>query len=182
VDINPEYIAAARRIAGLTGLQALLDFQVADARSLPFAAGCFAVVWCQGSLDHDEAWLDEFDRVLAAGGRIALTFAVRQPRPDTTSPLWTLDDVIELLEGRGYAVLRADDLTDRDIELGWKALDRQLTERREELGRAFGEEWIAGAHQKFGREIETMRAGRWGNGRVIAAKAPAPQQTSPLGV
>ncbi|MGI5915244.1 MAG: methyltransferase domain-containing protein [Anaerolineae bacterium] len=170
VDCDVRSIAAARRIAALCGLEDRLAFDVADAAHMPYADGQFTVVWCQGSLNHDEAWLNEFDRVLAPGGCLALTFAIRGPDPDDDAPRWTLDDVAARVRAMGYILCHVEDITERDITLGWEALGQALDEDEDEFTALLGPEWGVKARARFRREIETMRAGRWGNGRLVVVK------------
>ena len=165
IDINEQVIAAARRIAQLSGLAPLLQFLVADARRMPLANGQFTVVWSQCSVSHDDAWFSEFDRVLRSGGRLAITFETRLP-PDP----WSLPAIAERIATLGYTITCADDLTARDIEIGWRALDAKLTAREPEYQAALGAEWVADAHRKFMDEIRRMQAGEWGNGRIVAWK------------
>jgi SAM-dependent methyltransferase len=173
IDVSQAFVAAASKIARLSGLDHLVSFCAADAASLPFQDERFAVVWSQCSLKHDEAWLREFDRVLARGGRLALTFAIRRGNPNENSPPWTLQDVMGLVRGLGYRIDHAQDITERDIELGWKALDRKLSQRETELTAVLGRDWVRHAHQEFAGEIRAMREGRWGNGRIVATKGRA---------
>lgn len=113
---------AANRIAHLTKLSHLLDFLIADAENLSFEDERFTVVWSQASLAHEESWLREFDRVLVPGGRLALTFQFRgmNSKEDDAFSSWTIQDVVALLEDLGYSIGHVDDLTGRDIEIGWK--------------------------------------------------------------
>ena len=173
VDVSVGTVVAANCIAGIAGLSDLARFVAADASSLPFPDASFSVVWCQGSLEHNQGWLSEFDRVLKSHGRLALTFQTRGPSaqsPGGPFSRWTLSDLEELLLEMGYKVERAQDITERDIEIGWKALDRKLTRLEGEFARALGEEWVHQAHRSFHEEIVAMRSGKWGNGRIIAAK------------
>lgn len=170
IDIAENHVAAATRIAELSGLSGLVDFRVADAGKLPFEDGQFTVVWSQCSLNHDEAWLREFDRVLVHGGRLALTFAIRKNNPDEYSPGWKLQDIVRLLQDLGYSIDHSEDITERDIEIGWKALDRKLSEREDEFTMALGKDWVCSAHKEFTDEIQKMRGGKWGNGRIVATK------------
>lgn len=170
IDISERCIIAANEIARLCGVCDLVDSIMADAGHLPFKNGQFTVVWSQCSLDHNEVWLHEFDRLLAHSGRLALTFAIRRDNPNEDSPRWTLQDVVHLLQNLGYAVERAEDITERDIEIGWKSLDRKLSEREEEFTSVLGKDWVRDAHKKFEDEILAMRKGEWGNGRIIAIK------------
>ena len=170
VDLFERFTIAASRIAELTGLAKLVDFLVGNANNLPFEDSQFNVVWSQCALHHDEAWLKEFHRVTAPGGRLAITFDIRRQSPDKHSPRWRLEDIAAILQGLGYSVDHAGDITERDIELGWKALDRRLSEREDEFTTVLGKDWVRYAHKEFVGEIKRMREGRWGNGRIVATK------------
>lgn len=170
VDINANYITAARRITELAYLSHSIDYQVADATELPFDDGLFTVVWSQCSFDHDEKWLKEFDRVLAAGGRLAFTFQIRGNNTKKFGPIWTLHNTARFLENLGYRVVHAEDITERDIEIGWKELDRKLTNNENEFIAVLGKDWVVKAHEEFKNEIDRMRKGEWGNGRILAIK------------
>ena len=171
IDLDQDAIAGAGRLAEVVGLSELLDFRVADAGDLPFEDRTFSVVWNQCSLDSDEHWLEEFDRVLSPGGRFAFTFQMKGTNDDGR---WTLEDLISLVERLGYRVDHSDDITQRDIRIGWNALDSRLTEREGEFREVFGPEWVQKAHEEFRGEAEAMRQGKWGNGRIVATKQGSP--------
>ena len=71
----------------------------------------------------------------------------------------------------GYRVVHAEDISKRDIEIGWKALDRKLTENEDEYIAVLGKDWVNKAHQEFIREIGRMRKREWGNGRIVVVKS-----------
>ena len=166
IDHDRNAIAAAARIAQIAGLAGRLEFRVADAGKLPFGDGTFTVVWNQCSLESNEQWLKESDRVLTPGGRLAFTFQMKGRNDDR----WTLADLVLLLEGLGYRIEHADDITQRDIEIGWNALDRKLSEHENEFCTALGRAWVERAHQEFRQEAKRMAGGEYGNGRVVATK------------
>jgi ubiquinone/menaquinone biosynthesis C-methylase UbiE len=172
IDMAENSVLAANRIARLTKLSHLLDFLVADAENLPFEDERFTVVWNQASLIHKESWLREFDRVLVPGGRFAFTFQFRgmNSKGGDSFSSWTIQDVASLLEDLGYSIERVDDLTERDIEIGWKTLDQKLSNQKKEFAELLGEEWVNNAHNDFINEIEKMKNGLWGNARIIATK------------
>ena len=178
IDLWDTALAAARRIAERTALTHHLAYIQADAADLPFADGQFTVVWNQCSLEHDPAWIASFDRVLAPGGRMALTFQHRGSIPNLDDPFgrWSLDDLCALLVSRGYAIRHAEDITARDIEIGWCEMDRRLVARRDAFVARFGEAWVQATRAEFGQEIKRMLAGEWGNGRIVAVK---PEQATP---
>ncbi len=170
VDLASDAIAMAQELAALAGLSERATYRVADARNMPFVDGAFTVVWCQGSLEHDAAWLAEFDRVLAPGGRLALTSAIRRHAPDAHSPAWSLAELADCIAALGYDLRCTEDITERDIRLGWQALDVRLLADEPDFLATLGATWVAQAHEKFVREVALMRAGQWGNGRIVAAK------------
>jgi SAM-dependent methyltransferase len=74
IDIAPDLIAAARELAKKEGLN--IDYRLADAEKLPFAAGEFdAVISTCGIMfaTRPEAAAAELARVTRKGGRVALT-------------------------------------------------------------------------------------------------------------
>jgi ubiquinone/menaquinone biosynthesis C-methylase UbiE len=71
VDLSPAMVAVAR-----AGLPAAVRLGVADAAALPFPAGCFDVVLSTSSFHfwpRPHRVLSEVRRVLAPGGRLAIT-------------------------------------------------------------------------------------------------------------
>ncbi len=175
IDISETAILGARRIAALAGLEERLAFEVTDAAHMPFADGAFDVIWNQGSLNHDPAWLAEFDRLLRPGGRLALVFQVcpAQTPPNPDDHPWTLEEMAARVRAMGYRVHVLDDLTEREIVLGWEALAQRLEERRDVYAAALGEGWVQEALAEFQEEIAAMRRGAWSNGRMIATKPDA---------
>lgn len=74
VDINPDMLATARRVAADTA--GTITFRQADAADLPFDDATFDVVVCQEVLQFVEdptAALSEMQRVAVPGGRIAIS-------------------------------------------------------------------------------------------------------------
>lgn len=172
IDVSPVAIAGARRIAELAGRQSLLRYKVADAARMPFAAASFSVIWNQGSLNHDPAWLREFDRLLRPGGKLALVFEYRPesgPRREGDSR-WTMDETAARVTALGFEMRHLEDLTEREITLGWERMLRRLDERREIYLAAKGATWIEAAREEFREEIAAMRRLEWSNARLIAVK------------
>jgi SAM-dependent methyltransferase len=166
IDLMESAIAAANRMAEIAELNALVRYRFADAADLPYDSGSFTVVWNQCSLDPNEHWLKEFDRVLGPGGRFAFTFQRKGKHDDR----WTLEDLSSLLTGLGYTVTHAEDITQRDIEIGWEALDNKLSDLEAEFAAALGDRWVQEAHQQFQTEMERMEQGDYGNARIVATK------------
>ncbi len=73
IDLNPGMLDVARAFPPLAG--ATIEWQEGDAGALPFADAAFEVVLCQLGLQYfpdRSAALREMQRVLVAGGRLAL--------------------------------------------------------------------------------------------------------------
>nr|MBO2514920.1 hypothetical protein [Gammaproteobacteria bacterium]PZN75126.1 MAG: hypothetical protein DIU56_16895 [Pseudomonadota bacterium] len=161
VDIAPELIAAARHRSA--HVIPRIEYRLADAERLPFAAGNFdRVVSTFGVMfagDHDSA-ARELARVCRSGGRLCLAtwtpdgaiarfFALlashrREPSPAASPLLWGDPDYVERLLGREFALRfehgvsnayydGADELWDTFVR-GFGPL-RVLHERLDESGR-----------------------------------------------
>lgn len=108
--------------------------------------------------------------MLVQGSRLAITFDIRHQNPDWHSPRWRLQDIVAILEELGYSVDHAEDITELDISLGWKVLDRKLSEREDEFTTVLGKDWVLYTHEEFASEIKRMHHGRRGNARIVAKK------------
>jgi len=172
IDLMESAIRAANKIAALTNLSSLINFQVADASNLPFQDNYFTVVWNKCSLSHDEKWIDELDRVLQPQGRMALTFqlAGNQRNLDDSYGRWTLDDLENILKKKGYSIIDKTDITKRDIECGWLLLIKKLQDNKGLYTSAFGCEWVGKAQADFRVCINDFRSRKLGNGRIVAQK------------
>ena len=170
VDIEALRLRAAARISAICGLSGKTRFVGADAVRLPFREDAFSVVWSQCSLDHNDRWLSEFRRVLAPGGRLALTFDFKGASHEPGDRRWTLEEVGARTRDLGFAVGHLEDISLRDVEFGWLDLDRRLSAREGEFLEHFGEEWVRGARAEYANEARGMREGVWGNGRMVATR------------
>lgn len=124
VDINEGMLAVARSVAAETLPQAGLDWRLADAGALPFADASFDLACCQQGLQFfpdPPVALGELRRVLAPGGRLALT---TWRAIEHHSPFAALARVLDEYAGAGTgAALRAPFAGPSDREL------RSLLER-----------------------------------------------------
>jgi SAM-dependent methyltransferase len=172
IDLSEATVAAASRMAEVAGLDSHADFRVGNAENLPFAESSFTVVWSQGLAEHSEAWVLEFHRVLCPGGRLAFTFQTSSEGSDDSDRFSRHDlaYAVAVVARVGYDILHTDDISLRDVEIGWNALDRSLTDREEEFSAILGADWVRQAHQEFAECAEEMRSGRCGNGRIVAVK------------
>lgn len=172
IDISKRAILAAQRIRNLAGLQGRLAYVRGDVAHTPFRDGSFTVIWNQASFEHNSAWLCECDRLLCSGGRLALVFEFRPvSAPQRTDDFrWTFEEMAQRIEAMGYQITHLEDLTEREITLGWQALIQRLKTRHDLYARALGEAWVRAAHEEFENEIAAMRRGEWSNGRLIAIK------------
>lgn len=92
VDLSPENIKTAQAAASSRGLSGRVEFLLADAEKLPFAAGSFDAIVCECAFctfpdKHTAA--AEFLRVLKLGGRVGLSDLTR-----TLDPLPSLDGLL----------------------------------------------------------------------------------------
>lgn len=81
LDVNPEMLAVARSV---TPPDLTIDWREASAEAMPFADGSFDAVLCQMGLQFvpdKQAALGEMRRVLAPGGRLALSVPGPAPEP-----------------------------------------------------------------------------------------------------
>lgn len=92
VDLLPEYLAELRTRAARAGVGSRIAALVGDMQALPFAAGSFDLVWCEGA-----AYIAGFERALAAwrnllrpGGSLAVTELVwlRPHPPAVLAEFW----------------------------------------------------------------------------------------------
>jgi SAM-dependent methyltransferase len=144
---------------------------------MPYPDASFSVIWNQGSLNHDPAWLREFKRLLRAGGRLALVLEYRpaagpKRRDDSR---WTMEEAAERIAALGFEIRQLEDLTEREIRLGWERMIRRLDERQDVYRAARGSAWIEAARAEFREEIAAMRRLEWSNARLIAVKPGVPE-------
>ncbi len=126
IDLTPDFIAVARALTDMTGLQQKASFTVASALDMPFEAGAFdAAITLHVAMNiPDRAGLyAEVARVLKPGGAFCVYDVMRKgdgeipyPMPwaetAVTSHLTTPDETRALLEGAGFEVKLTEDRTD----------------------------------------------------------------------
>jgi SAM-dependent methyltransferase len=129
IDLTPQFVAVAEQLTRLTRLSELVSYRQADARSIPFEAATFDVVWSQNVAMNiaDRARLyAEIRRVLRPGGKYALSDIVRgaggEPyypmpwaRTADTSYLLTEEATRLALERAGFAILAWENTTEQAI-------------------------------------------------------------------
>jgi MPBQ/MSBQ methyltransferase len=118
VDLTPDYVGTARRLTRLLGLDDRVDFELASAVDLPFAAGSFDVATLLHvgmNIADKQRLATETHRVLAPGGLFTVYDAMRTgpgelafPLPWATTPatsfLATPDDYRAALEAAGFRI------------------------------------------------------------------------------
>jgi len=107
---------------------------------------------------------------ISPSGRLAFTFQIGKNNRDERGSGWRLQDVVRFLQKLGYSVEHAEDITEGDIEIGWKELHRRLSEQEEEFTAILCKDWVRNAHKEFAKEMQEMREGEGGNGRIVAIK------------
>lgn len=95
IDLTPEYVAAAERLNALCGLDGSIATRQGSVTDLPYADGSFDLVWCQNvsmNVADKARMFAEARRVLAPGGRYAISHAARGPEGEPDYPLpWAQD-------------------------------------------------------------------------------------------
>jgi arsenite methyltransferase len=182
VDLSSDSIATARTASERAGMEASVEFVVADAEALPFADGAVDGVLCECSLctfpDKERA-AAELVRVLRQGGRLALADVVGYPKrlPDSLRTLeaWIAclagvqspGALVELLSGAGLAV----ELVERHDDALVSLLER--VDARLRLARAaFGSELIDRGLELAAMARESVERGLLGYA-IVVARRPA---------
>lgn len=169
VDLEEDYIAAAERLTQLCGLQERVRFLCCDAAAIPLPDGSFTVAWSQGSFPADLSWLGEIHRLLKPGGRVAFSGQIRRS-PESDPKLLSLEEVAARTRDFGFRVIRAEDISEFDLEYGWYPLKRKLRENDAHYTALMGEAWVRQAYADLDIDTEAWRSGREGNGRVVAVR------------
>ncbi len=81
-----------------------------------------------------------------------------------------MQETVQRIASMGYEVQHLQDLTEREITLGWERLLQRLDTRRDVYLAACGMEWSEAARQEFREEIAAMRRLEWSNARLVATK------------
>lgn len=131
VDLTPDYVEVATALTRRVGLTTRVDFQVASAVDLPFAAGSFdaATLIHVGMNVRDKARLcAEAARVLKSCGRFVIYDVMRVGPGDIAHPTaWAASPAAsfvaepafyrEALRGAGFAVTAERDLRDLALDV-----------------------------------------------------------------
>jgi len=122
VDLTPEMLAEARRVAAERSV-ANVDWVLGDAEALPFPDGAFDIYMVRAAPHHFpnlEVALQEAARVIKPGGRACfidcappaaardVLHAVEVGRDPSHVQSRTVDEWVQLIEGAGLVVERAD--------------------------------------------------------------------------
>jgi arsenite methyltransferase len=180
VDLSSESIAAARNSAKRAGMEASVEFVVADAEALPLAEGSVDGVLCECSLctfpDKERA-AAELARVLRQSGRLALSDMVGYPDrlPDALRTLeaWVAclsgvrspGGLVELLAGAGLAVEVVERHDDALLSL-LRRVDARLRLARA----AFGSEYVDRGLELAAMARESVERGLLGYAVVVARR------------
>ena len=123
VDLTPEFIATARRLTELTGLDGKIAFECASALDMPFEDGAFdAAITLHVAMNIPEraALYGEIARVMKPGATLCLydvmklgegelAFPVPWAETPATSHLTTADEMRGLLEVAGFDLREVED-------------------------------------------------------------------------
>ena len=126
VDLWPSFVAVAQLLAQLTGLTALVSYQIGDLLALPFPDSSFDVVWTQHvvmNIPDRERVYREFKRILRPHGKLAFfdvlaTDANLEPHfplpwaeSSETSFLLNQDETRSVLVTAGFTITAWNDVT-----------------------------------------------------------------------
>ena len=123
VDLTPEFIATARRLTELTGLDGKISFELASALDMPFEDGAFdAALTLHVAMNIPEraAFYGEIARVLQPGatlciydvmklGEDELAYPVPWAESPETSHLTTVEEMRGLLDAAGFEIGEVED-------------------------------------------------------------------------
>jgi arsenite methyltransferase len=133
VDITPEFVAAARELSGLCGLNDRLNFVEADAAAISAEAETFdhAYSFYVGmNLPDKPSVLTQIFRVLKPGGRVlwtevtsglgAPTYPLPWSETASASHVQPRDTLVGLFESAGFQIDSVEDETHAHLELAQK--------------------------------------------------------------
>ncbi|MFT5173707.1 MAG: ubiquinone/menaquinone biosynthesis C-methylase UbiE [Gammaproteobacteria bacterium] len=183
VDLVESNVEAATRRAALRQLDALVTFTVGDATYLPFADAQFDTLWGQDAWCHigdKAALLDECARVLKPEGTIAFTdwlqtgemhgeYLQQVLSASASSNLQTLDGYCAMLEQRGFAIDRRDDISDEFIDQ-YRVIVADLVAMRAALSAQYSDKIYAIMLDKNSCILHAFEDRKLGGGRVVAKK------------
>jgi SAM-dependent methyltransferase len=123
IDLTPEFIATARRLTELTGLDGKIAFECASALDMPFEDGAFdAAITLHVAMNIPEraALYGEIARVLKPGATLCvydvmkngegeLAYPVPWAETPATSHLTSAEEMRGLLEGAGFGLREVED-------------------------------------------------------------------------
>jgi SAM-dependent methyltransferase len=185
IDLHPDGIAAANRMARERGLESRAQFSEADAAgTLPFEGESFDAILCVDAINHlrgRAAVLAEWRRLLAPGGRLVFTDPITVTGPLDSEEiavrasigtfLFVPPGVNErLLAGCGLRLLALEDGTDNVAAIAGRRHDARAR-RAEALVRAEGAETFEG-QQRFLAVASALAAERRLSRLVYLAERP----------
>ncbi len=181
IDLTPDYIACAKTLTGLVGLQDKVRFGVASALALPFGEGCFdAVITLHAAMNiaRRVAMYREIARVARPGATLCifdvmknndadLDYPVPWAQSPHTSHLTTPREMCTLLQDAGFDIREIEDRTEFAIEFFRSAL-AGATDRPPPLGvhLIMG----ASAPEKFRNTLQNIEQGRIAPVLMIATR------------
>jgi cyclopropane fatty-acyl-phospholipid synthase-like methyltransferase len=141
ISIVPRQVEIARQFARERGLEALVDFRVADMALTNFPPGSFDVVWNLESMCHAVdlgGYVAHAGELLRDGGRLAVIDICRGPVANAElesvvadgwvlAPLRTADEIAAALERSGFREITTADVGPR-LELSNRALEAKAVQ------------------------------------------------------
>ena len=147
VDLSEDNVRLANEKASIRGLANRVNFRLADAEKLPFAAHTFDAIVCECAFctfPNKQTAAQEFSRVLKAGGRLGLSDLTKtaDPLPELSGLLsWIacigdaqpVDSYVEILQLAGLTITNIEDhsyaLTEMVRQIQGKLLGAEIAVR-----------------------------------------------------
>ena len=172
LDLSAEFIATAKQLSALIGLENRTDFVEGNATALPFDDHSFDLVWTQHvqmNVEDKQAFYSEIARVLKSGGTFIYYDIFKKGDEDVAYPMpWANEaaisflsprgDIKDILEGLGF---RKDSINDQTSE-GIFFFDELLKKTAQQQAPKLGLSLLMGASTKtkIGNLLTALKEGK----------------------
>jgi len=148
IDLTREYVDTAKALAGMVGLERMVEFRQASGLEIPFDRDSFDVVWTehvQMNIEDKQAFYAEIARVLVPRGRLLFHdifrgeggppwFPVPWAEDGSISFLASPDAVRGILAALGFSILDWEDKSQQSLDWSAAMVDRLASTGAPPLG------------------------------------------------